>query len=244
MTRKFWAGVVACAALAVCAPAAEGAKCDPIGGGACLLPFPNDYFTQRDASTETGRRLNLQRSVMPANKDGVRIDPREWNRADGFSPGQQITVRIPGLDNRRAFERSGIVPITDIGKSLGKRQPVVLIDARTGKRQLIWAELDASAPSNASRALLIRPAKNLAEGRRYVVALRRLKTAGGKAIKPTFAFRALRDKRRTNSRAITARRPAMEKVFRALRRAGIARRDLVLAWDFTVASRESTTGPM
>ena len=33
-------------------------------------------------------------------------------------------------------------------------------------------------------------------------------------------------------------------MFRALERAGIARRDLVLAWDFTVASRESTAGPM
>jgi hypothetical protein len=244
MTRKFWAGIAACAALAICAPAAEAAKCDPIGGGACLLPFPNDYFTKRDAKTETGRRLALQRAVMPANKDGVRIDPREWNRADGFSPGQQITVRIPGLDNQRAFDRSGIVPITDIGASLRRRQPVVLIDARTGKRQLIWAELDASAPSDASRALLIRPAKNLVAGRRYVVALRRLKTASGKAIKPTFAFRALRDKRRTNSKAINGRRPAMRKVFRSLRRAEIPRRDLVLAWDFTVASRASTAGPM
>jgi len=36
----------------------------------------------------------------------------------------------------------------------------------------------------------------------------------------------------------------MEKVFRALKRAGIARRNLVLAWDFTVASRRSTAGPM
>lgn len=244
MTRKVLAALVVCVALTVCAPAAQAAKCDPIGGGACLLPFPNDYFTKRDAKTETGRRLALDRSVMPANKDGVRIDPREWNRADGFSPGQQITVRIPGLDNQRAFDRSKIVPITDIGKSLAKRQPVVLIDARTGKRQLIWAELDASAPSNASRALLIRPAKNLTEGRRYVVALRGLKTAAGRAIEPTFAFRALRDKRRTGSKAIKQRRRSMKRVFRAVKRAGIARRELVLAWDFTVASRASTTGPM
>ena len=78
----------------------------------------------------------------------------------------------------------------------------MLIDARTGKRQLIWAELDASAPSNRARALLIRPAKNLTEGRRYIVALRSLRTSSGKAIKPTFAFRALRDRQRTRSKAI------------------------------------------
>jgi hypothetical protein len=244
VTRKFAAAAGAAAALVLCAPSAHAATCDPIGAGHCLLPFPNDYFTKQDSRTPTGRRLALPRAAMPANKDGVRIDPRDWDRADGFSPGQQITVRIPGLDNRRAFERSGIVPITDIRQSLAKRQPVVLIDARTGKRQLIWAELDASAPSGAQRALLIRPAKNLTEGRRYVVALRRLVTASGKRIQPKFAFRALRDRRATRSKAINQRRPAMGKVFRALKRAGIARRDLVLAWDFTVASRESTAGPM
>ena len=237
------AAAIACAALLMCAPSAHAAACDPIGAGQCLLPFPNDHFTER-ADTPTGRRLALPRAAMPANKDGVRIDPREWNRADGFSPGQQITVRVPGLDSRRAFERSGIAPITDIGQSLARRQPVVLIDARTGRRQPYWAELDSSAPSDAERALLIRPARNLKAGRRYVVALRRLRTAGGRRIAPKFAFRALRDRRMTRSRSIERRRPAMRRVFRALRRAGVARGNLVLAWDFTVASRRSTTGPM
>ena len=245
MTRKLVAAVLGCAAIAIAiaAPAAEAARCDPIGGGACLLPFPNDFFTQRDAATPTGRRLALDRSVMPANAAGVRIDPRDWNRADGFSPGQQITVRIPGLDTQRAFDRTGLAPITDIRQSLRKRAPAVLIDARTGKRRPFWAELDSSAPA-AKRALLIRPARNLREGRRYVVALRKLKTASGRAIAPTFGFRALRDRRATGSKAINARRASMRKVFRPLRRAGVARGNLVLAWDFTVASRRSTTGPM
>ena len=54
---------------------------------------------------------------MPANKAGVRIDPRDWNRADGFSPGQQITVRIPGPRHASApFERNELVPITDIAR--------------------------------------------------------------------------------------------------------------------------------
>jgi hypothetical protein len=245
MTRMFAAAGLACAALLICLPSsAPAATCDPIGGGQCLLPFPNDYFTKRDAHTPTGRRLALPSAAMPTNEEGVRIDPRDWNRADGFSPGQQITVRVPGLDSQRAFDRTGIAPSTDIEQSLARRQPVVLIDARSGKRQPFWAELDASAPSNAQRALLIRPARNLVAGRRYVVALRRLKTARGRPIAPKFAFRALRDRRATRSKAIRARRPAMERVFRALARAGVGRRDLVLAWDFTVASRRSTTGPM
>jgi len=235
---------VAIGVLLTAAPAEAARKrCDPIGGGACLLPFPNDFFTKRDAGTATGRRLALRRSAMPANRAGVRIDPRAWNRADGFSPGQQITVRIPGLDSQAAFEASGIVPITDIARSRDRRAPVVLIDARSGRRQLIWAELDSGAPTS-RRALLIRPAKNLREGRRYVVALRGLRSASGRRIRPGAAFRALRSGRSSSSAAVERRRPAMRRVFRALGRAGIARRNLVLAWDFTVASRESTAGPL
>ena len=71
----------------------------------------------RDGGAPTGRRLALPRAAMPRNKDGVRIDPREWNRADGFSPGQQITVRVPGVDTVAAARRNRLVPITDIGRA-------------------------------------------------------------------------------------------------------------------------------
>ena len=191
MTRRFFAALAAGVVTAAIATPAEAApkRCDPLGGGECLLPFPNDYFTKKDRRTETGRRLALPRAGMPANKDGVRIDPRDWNRADGFSPGQQITVFLKGLTTERAARRNKLVPITDIARSLDRKQRVVLIDAETGERQLIWAEVDSAAPKASRRALLIRPAENLAEGRRYVVALRNLRTTSGKRIKPSFAFR-------------------------------------------------------
>ena len=246
MTRKLLAAALACAAtLAVAAPAQAARKdCDPIARGHCLLPFPNDFYTVRDAGTPTGRRLALPRSAMPRNADRVRIDPREWNRADGFSPGQQITVRIPGVDTVAAARHNRLPAIAEIGRSLARRQRVVLIDARTGERQPIWTEVDSAAPSASRRALLIRPAKNLTEGRRYVVALRNLRTTSGKRVKPTTYFRFYRDRRMTGSNAVERRRPAMERIFASLKKARIARRNLLLAWDFTVASRASLAGPM
>ena len=54
----------------------------------------------------------------------------------------------------------------------------------------------------------------------------------------------MRDGKRTRSKSIERRRKSMRRVFPALERAGIPRRNLVLAWDFTVASAESTTGDM
>ncbi|HEY8524864.1 MAG TPA: hypothetical protein VIL48_07885 [Acidimicrobiales bacterium] len=210
----------------------DPAVCDPLGGERCLLPFPNDYFTVRDRRTPTGRRVNLDPSATPANAAGVHIDPTELNRNDGFSPGSAITVLLPGLDARA----SGLAPITDMARSLDRDAPIVLLDADTGRRHPYWAELDARAPDDEHRLLFIRPAENLREGHRYVVAIRNVVDRSGAAIAPSPVFRAYRDRLATGVPAVEDRRPHMEDVFRTLRRARVARDDLVLAWDFTVAS--------
>ena len=214
--------------------------CDPFASRACLMPFPNDMnLTVKDRRTPTGLRLRLPAKAMPANKNGKRIAVRDYNRLDGFSPGQTIVVRVKGLDNRRAFRRSKLVPLADLRRSFAKRAGVVLIDARTRKRQLIYAELDANAKRATDKMLLIHPGKNLAEGGRYIVALRGLRTASGKRIKPSKGFRAL--KRGKGPKRLRAR---YRKLFRTLRRAGIRRSSLTLAWDFTVASERSLTARM
>jgi hypothetical protein len=115
-------------------------RCDFLDSHYCLFPWPNDYFTTADSSTDTGKRVNLNLLSMPRNILGKLIDPTEWNRNDGFSPGQPILVRIPNLST----VKTGAVPITNIADSFRDGQPVVVIDAATGERQLIWSELDAN----------------------------------------------------------------------------------------------------
>ncbi|HYP48616.1 MAG TPA: hypothetical protein VEQ61_08275 [Thermoleophilaceae bacterium] len=217
-------------------------RCDPIDPARCLFPWPNDYFTRRDPGSDTGRRLALPLESMPANASGKHIDPSDWNRSDGFSPGSTIVVKVPGLDTPAAFERSGLVPVTDMRRAYARRQPVVVINARTRKRHLIWAELDSNAAKPEDTALLIRPGKNFKEGERYIVALRNLRGADGRRLPASDGFRLYRDRVRTRARVIERRRAHMERIFRTLRRAGIERRGLYLAWDFTVASGRSLAG--
>ena len=212
--------------------------CDPIGTAHCLLPWPNDYFTRR-AWTATGRQLALTVGAMPRNRDGVPIEPSDYNRSDGFSPGQGIVVKVPGLDTPAAFANTGAVPVTDLARAYDRRQPVVVINARTGRRHLIWAELDSNAPTPADTALLIHPGVNWREGERYIVALRNLKGADGKLLDPGRAFRLYRDRVLTNSKQFEQRRWHMESIFHTLRKAGIDRHELYLAWDFTVSSSKS-----
>jgi hypothetical protein len=190
-----------------------------------LLPWPNDGLTKRDKTSDTGRRLDLPKAAMPRNKDGLPMDPADMNRADGFSPGSMIIVKVPGLDAPAALAASHLPSLRNLAASLRRRSPVIVFNARTGNRHPVWAELDSNATTDANRMLLVRPAKNFREGQRYVVVLRRLKGASGARIKPP-------------------KHGVEPGLGRELRNAGIRRRGIYRAWSFTVASERSLAGRM
>ncbi len=214
--------------------------CDFLDPAKCLYPFPNDYFTVRDRSTDTGRSVDLTPDAMPRNAAGVPVDPTEWNRNDGYSPGSAVQTLVPGID----LERTGAAPETDIARSLRASAPIVLVDATSGRRVPYWAELDQSVPDPSRRSVIVRPAVNFREGHRIIVALRRLQDASGATIEPGDAFRSYREGTKTNDAAIEARRPHMEDILRTLDRAGVKHGDLYLAWDFTVASARNLSERM
>jgi hypothetical protein len=222
-------------------------RCDFMDPAVCLQPWPNDYFTVADPTTDTGRRLNLNINSMPANTDGVHTDPTDFNRADGFSPGNLITVKIPQVETKAAFDNTGFVPITDLHRYSDPNQPVVVIDAATGERQPIFAELDPNpnhyTPGNTQDVnLIIRPTRNFTEGHRYIVALQNLRDAQDNPVDAPPGFRVYRDNVITQDPAIENRRPHMEDLISTLQGDGIQRSSLYMAWDFTVASEHSLAG--
>ena len=219
-------------------------RCDFIDPAVCLQPWPNDHFTVGDPATDTGRRLNLDVRSMPRNRAGVPINPADYNRSDGFSPGQKIVTRVPGLDTPKAFHRTGAVPITDIERSFDRAQPIVLLNADTGQRHPIWSELDANPADRENVNLIIRPAENLEEGGRYIVALRNLRNARGNLIEAQRGFELYRDPVITSRPEVESRRAHFEELFGTLGRAGIKRKSLYAAWDFTVAGRDNLTERM
>jgi hypothetical protein len=219
---------------------ADADRCDPLDPRSCLLPFPSDAFTVADSSTATGRRVAFDPASMPANAEKVTMDPTDWNRADGFSPGSVILTQVPGID----LGRTGAAPLTDIGASLSADAPIVVLDTQTGERAPYWAELDANAADDTDRLVMITPATQLTEGHRYAVALRNIKDAAGQDLAPTDTFRAYRDNLISTDAAVEARRDDMNAMFDALANAGVERDGLMLAWQFTVASADSLSGRM
>jgi hypothetical protein len=221
-------------------------RCDFISppGSECMFPWPDNFFTRKDKSTDTGLRLNVNQASTPENNNGVHVDPSKLNGSDGFSPGAMIVLHVPGLDNPTAFQNTGAVPEGDMSQAFAKKQPIVLIDEKTGKRQLIWSELDSLASSPDNTDLIIRVGQNLKEGHSYAVALRNLKDANGNNIPAPTGFKLYRDRIPTGIPAVEKRRKEFKKTFKALKKAKISKKRLYLAWDFTVASERNISERM
>ncbi len=231
------AGLLPASAGAASRPAAD---CQPFGASPCLLPFPSNLFTRPDHSTPTGLRVHLPANAMPAAATGLRISVAEYNRNDGFSPGSALIVHVAGLDNAKALARTGVVGVLNMSRAFAKRQPIVVIDEATGRRQLVYAQLDANASTPQATDLMIVPGKEFTEGHTYAVALRNLRNSGGHVLSAPAWFAKLRDNRRLPA-GERSQRARYTKIFAALKRAGIARGGLYEAWDFTVASARNLT---
>ena len=99
---------------------AEPDGCDPLDTRQCVLPYPSNAY-RRDG------RVAIPADGLPVNTDGVAIDPSEWNRNDGFSPGQALVLRrellILALSDRSHVDPNGksISAIAKIFRRVNKR---------------------------------------------------------------------------------------------------------------------------
>jgi hypothetical protein len=211
--------------------------CDITQAASCLFPFPNDFFTREDAGTPTGRRVNLDSLAMPVNQNGVVFEPTEHNRNDGFSIGPMLLTYVPEID----IETTGAATIFDMGASLDADAPIQLIDAETGERQMIWAEIDQVPADGEPRALIIRVGKSLQNGQRYIVVMQNLLDAQGNALEPSDAFKVYQEAIPSDVPELENRREHFESLFDSLEGFGVERESLYLTWDFTTTSTENTT---
>ncbi|MBM4362434.1 MAG: hypothetical protein FJ104_07115 [Deltaproteobacteria bacterium] len=209
--------------------------CDPLVPEVCLLPFPSDVYRVTDATRPGGHRIELPAAKLP----GATL-PDVYRGSDGWSAAAAPMTYLPGATV------TGLPTHLDLARSLEPSCPTVLLDAETGERIPHFAELDLSDPTStpATRVLMIRPVRRLADDRRYVVAIRGVVDDTGAPIAPSATFAALRDGSSAGDAEVAAARPLYEHLFATLERAGVARGDLQIAWDFTTATRENNTRAM
>ncbi len=207
--------------------------CSDLDTFECLLPIPNDRWTTADDTTPTGLRIDFDELAMLRNAAGKPIDPTEWNRNDGWSPGSMLLTHVPGLDLQESF---GIdhPQMQEPSTSLAPDAPIVIVDTETGARHPYLAEMDQHPETDPAAALLIvRPLRNFEHGHRYVVGLRNLRDADGARIEGrSAAFQSQLDAYGAGS----------DDVIDPLVEAGVAPDDLYVAWDFTIASAQNIAG--
>jgi hypothetical protein len=212
---------------------ADNPDCDPLVPTQCGYPFPSDRYLVDDAKMPSGKRVAFGATTLPVYLGGSHVDPKNWSDSDGFSPGQAPLTHLPGATV------TGLPTQDTIADSLKPGCPTVLINAETGELVPHFAELDVSSADESDQAFLIRPVVRLKDKTRYIAAIRGVVDKAGAPLAPSPAFQALRDK--TPDASIEARRDHYEALFASLDKAGVARKDLQIAWDYTTASTENNT---
>lgn len=216
----------------------ERGDCNPVDPGHCMLPFPSSFFLREDTTAPSGHRVDFGPTSLVENIDGVRMNPGEWNRKDGFPIMGGLFTLLPGVTV------DGAASPTTIGRSLEDDSPTVILDAQTGERVAHWVELERFTEDPTRRALILRPAVPMDYGRRYVVGVRGLTDASGSIVEPPDGFAALREGAAEEPDLLRQQAHYDDVVFAVLDGAGWERAELQMAWDFVTTSQEGSLGPL
>jgi len=219
----------------------ERADCDPTAPTLCGTPFPSTFYMKEDTTSPTGWRIDMGDETLPMDIDGRQPLPTYWNEKDGWAVSTPMIAHLPDVSV------DGLPAHDAIADSLGADSPLVVIDVDTGERVAVWAEKDISLEDSDRSVLLIHAAAPFEYGHRYVVGLRNIVDITGAPFEPSPGMAALIEGGDSGDATVDGqlelRRGVYEDVvFPALEAEGVDRSDLVLAWDFVVASKEGITG--
>lgn len=196
--------------------------------GTCLLPYPSDFYLRNG-------RITMEGAAKPRKQDGSIADPHDVVAQDGAS----LVPTIVGTLRGSKVVREGLPSVLDgPEKSTTLASPTLIMKADDGTLVPHFTDLHERAPADEERKpMVLRPIVPLAPKTRYIVAFHGVRAETGVAGAPE-GFRRLRDAVKGDPaiEAIAARYEA--DVFAPLAKAGVARSELQLAWDFTTGSAE------
>lgn len=219
-------------------------ECNPLQGGACLAPWPPMTYEALDDVSMTGVKLAIPVGAIPASAaSGTPFDPTRLNQRSGYSPATQIVAHF-GV----GIGTSNLAGPGDIAKSVLDSSPTVLFEVGQGEPVPHIAEVDVNInPLEPERqALYMRPASRLRAGAAYIVAIKKtLKAADGSDIPVPAGFRAIVEGKTTSNARLEAMREQFDgAIFPMLESQGIAKEDLLLAWQFHTATDEEMRGDL
>ncbi len=234
-------GMAAGACIAACGAddaLATAPEHNPLGSTDDILPFPSSLYEQADPASPTGYDLDVPVGAFPANQNtGTPFDPTPLARRHGWSPAVTLLWAAPG----------GVDPATltgqdDLATSVTPASSTLILDVTASQFVAHFAEVDANELDHLDRqAVYLRPAQRLVGGHRYAVAITKaVHGTGGVELARTAGFQAVLDDRDTGHARLDRTRPRLRDAIAALEAAGVARDQLLVAWDFTVNDDATT----
>ena len=227
--------------------AATPDPCNPIAREwDCMMPFPSDWFRPRQGSAGPWQ-MRLPTVALPVRAEGGEpIDMPADVSADGFSVGSQIVVRVPGSVGPTGllapYRADKTMQGAELAVSTAKGNPTLLLDVEAGQFVPHISEVDTRADLLDDRMLILRPLIPLTFAHRHLVVLRKgvLQHADGRPIVRPAGMQALVDAKAPAAEPLrTLHGWYDQQVWPPLAKLGIARADVLLAWDFTTASQAS-----
>jgi len=212
------------------------AECNPLGGPACMMPWPSSAYLTADTTTETGYRVDLPAAALPVNADNIPIEADVFNAYDGFSVAGPLLVDFP-----TGVSADGLPSQKTIDASMEPNAPIVVVNMDTGERLPYFAEPDMNAAVPEERALIIRPMVRMASATRYAVGIRNtVKAADGSALPVPEGFAKILEGKDIKH-PLFERLGNYDDIFSSLDAEGLPKSEIVLAWDFVTASDASLT---
>lgn len=208
-------------------------EANPLGSTDNILPYPSSLYENADGS------LDVPVGAFPTNTiTKMPLDVAPLAKRRGWpATTTPLWAAIGGVDP------AGLAGPDAIASTVDGSASTVIVDMMTGERVAHFAEVDANELDNfTNQAVYLRPVQRLAGARRYAVGIRKtLKARDGKDLPVTAGFRAVLDDKDSGHARLDAARPRLRAAVDALVAAGVARDDLLVAWDFTVAPDEDAT---
>jgi len=218
-------GLVACGDDGISTPP----EANPLGTTENILPYPSSLYEKADGS------LDVPVGAFPENViTKTPFDPTRLNKRRGWPATTTLLWTAKGGVDAAQLAGPG-----DLEASAAGTTKTVIIDMTSGELMPHFAEVDANELDFFDKQIVyLRPAKRLAGGHHYAVGIRKLKDRAGKDIARSAGFQAVLDDKNTGHARLDAARPRIRQAITALEGAGVARADLLVAWDFTVAPDE------
>ncbi len=213
-------------------------EANPLGFNANILPFPSSLYQRADGT------LDVPVGAFPKNVvTDADFDPTPLAKRRGWPATTTMLWAAPS-----GVDPAGLVGPNDLAASIDpSASTTIVVDMTSGELVPHFAEVDVNELDNFSRqAVYIRPARRLTGEHRYAVGIRKsLKSRDGKSLPVSAGFQAVLDNTNTGHARLDGARPRLREAVDALVAAGVARTDLIVAWDFIVApDADALTDPL